>query len=251
MRYADDGGADPTDHLVATGTFLAQLQAAERFLRRNLAGAYPLEVFREAVVNALIHRDYAIGWGEVSIRLLGDRIEVASPGLLIGGLSLEELGRGPIDHPPRRNPSLVNLFFAQTRGRPGGELYLERAGTGLNRMRERLAERGLPAPEFRQDEQRLLFTVGLRGVPLGRAAPAVPSAGLNPRQRELVEQMAAGESISAGDYRARFRVSRATATADLAALTAGGWLVPRGAGPGRRYERAGTTGPGGSPTTVD
>ncbi|MBI4494591.1 MAG: putative DNA binding domain-containing protein [Chloroflexi bacterium] len=231
--------ADPLDTMVAGGTIIEQIQATERFFRRNLAGDYPAEAFREAVVNALMHRDYAIGWAETSVRLHGDVVEVASPGLLIGGLQVDQLARGPIDYPPRRNPSLVNLFFAQTRGMVEiGALYLERAGSGLNRMRERLDEAGLPAPEFREDEQRDLFVVTLRGVPLSqsrRQTPAGEGIELNLRQRRLLEQLAPDERISAQEYQARFGVSRATASADLAALVRAGLVRAYGSGPGRRY----------------
>jgi len=249
VRYSDAAGADPVDRLVTAGVFIDQLRATERFLLRNLTGDYPMEVFREAIVNALIHRDYAVAWAEISVRLLGDQIEVASPGLLIGSLRVEDLARGPIDHPPRRNPSLVNLFFAQTRGLEAGTLYLERAGSGINRMRQRLAERGLPPPEFREDEQRGLFIVSLRGVPLDGSPSSgmtVDTGSLNPRQRQFLGQLLPGDRISSQEYQMRFRVSRATATADLAALARVGLLRARGAGPARRYERPAdsTTDPG-------
>lgn len=239
VRQPDAPGADPPDSLVASGAILDQVRAAERFFRRNLAGDYPIEVVREAIVNALMHRDYAIGWAETSVRLNGDVAEVASPGLLIGGLRVDELARRPIDHPPRRNPSLVNLFFAQTRVEAdAGALYLERAGSGINRMRERLTEAGFPAPEFQEDVQRGLFIVTLRGVPLGQAPqPALPATEieLNPRQRQLLEQLTSGDTVSAQEYQARFGVSRATATADLTALVRAGLLKPHGSGPARRY----------------
>jgi ATP-dependent DNA helicase RecG len=238
VHYPTEDGVDPLDSLVAGGTLIEQVVAAEQFFRRNLAQDYPIEVFREAVVNALMHRDYAVGWAETTVRLRGNTVEVGSPGLLIGGLEVRDLASGPIDHPPRRNPSLVNLFFAQTRGVLGGHgLYLERAGSGLNRMRERLAEAGLPPPAFAEDEARGLFLVALQGVPVGAAATprAGDAAELNPRQRQFLEQLRKGEEISAQEYQERFGVSRATASADLAALVRAGHIRAFGRGRSQRY----------------
>ena len=59
---------------------LEQLHSAEAFVRRNIASGYPIEVVREAVVNALIHRDYYIGWIEIHVTIHPDRIEVSNPG---------------------------------------------------------------------------------------------------------------------------------------------------------------------------
>jgi predicted HTH transcriptional regulator len=184
-----------------------------------------------------MHRDYAVGWAETTVRLRGSTVEVGSPGLLIGGLELRDLASAPIDHPPRRNPSLVNLFFAQTRGVLGGRtLYLERAGSGLNRMRERLVESGLPPPAFAEDEGRGLFLVALQGVPLGAATtPPAGADDLNPRQRQFLEQHLPGEEISAQEYQERFGVSRATATGDLSALVRAGHIRAFGRGRSQRY----------------
>jgi ATP-dependent DNA helicase RecG len=236
VHAPSDAGADPLDSLVAGGTLIDQIVAAEQFFRRNLARDYPIEVFREAVVNALMHRDYTVGWAETTVRLRGSTVEVGSPGLLIGGLALRDLTAGPIDHPPRRNPSLVNLFFAQTRGVLGGHtLYLERAGSGLNRMRERLAEVGFPPPTFAEDEERRLFRVALQRVPVVAATTLAADAALNPRQRQFLAQHQSGELIAAQDYQERFGVSRATATADLAALVRAGHVRVFGRGRSQRY----------------
>ena len=243
-RQGEDAGTDLVDRLVARGTFIEQIQAAEGFFRRNLAGHYPIEVFREAIVNALIHRDYGLNYAEIVVRLVANQVEVISPGLLVGGLSIERLDAGPIDSPPRRNPSLVNLFFDQNSGPNADVRYIERAGSGLNRMRERLAEVGLPLPEFRIDEEQRLFKVLLRGVPLASSAALTRSprhVGLSPRQSQFVDEKIPRSLTTPQEYRERFRISRATATAELRQMVQAGWLIALGLGAARRYERTART----------
>jgi ATP-dependent DNA helicase RecG len=233
--------ADPVDSAVASGTVLEQIERAEAFVRRNVAGEYPIEVVREAIVNALMHRDYRAEEVEVSVRLIGDRIEVVNPGVLVGGLELTDVAQGDVDHPPRRNPTLVSLFFDQARRPAGGVPYIERAGSGIRRMRERLAARRLPLPEFREDEVRRLFRVTLLGVPLRQPGSVVTAsqAGLSPRQRRLLDEISPGDSMSAAEYQDRYQVSRRTATADLTGLVGAGLLEAVGSGAGRRYRRPG------------
>ncbi len=69
--------------------------------------AYPLEVVREAVVNALVHRDYSIAGTDVSICLFSDRLEIESPGRLPNTATIESLKSG---FRYARNQTLVNVL---------------------------------------------------------------------------------------------------------------------------------------------
>ena len=104
------------------GDIRAQIQGALDFLRENLTMRFkvdesgkrvevyeiPLEVLREAIVNALAHRDYSIP-SPVYLKVYEDRVEITNPGELPAPLTPEKL---KVDHPSvLRNPKLANFLF--------------------------------------------------------------------------------------------------------------------------------------------
>jgi ATP-dependent DNA helicase RecG len=105
-------------------------------LQRREIPALPTAALREALLNAVMHRDYFERGGVVMVELYQDRLEIINPGGLPAGLRMEDLGRFSLP----RNPLLADLFL-----RLG---YVERAGSGIARIRAMLAEAGLSAPEF-------------------------------------------------------------------------------------------------------
>ena len=97
----------------------------------------PPEVVREAIVNAVAHRDYTSS-GSVQVMLFSDRLEVWNPGTLPPSPTLAQL-RQPHGSVPG-NPLLAEpLYLTQ---------YIERMGTGTGDMIERCRKAGLPEPEF-------------------------------------------------------------------------------------------------------
>ncbi|MBI5244398.1 MAG: transcriptional regulator, partial [Elusimicrobia bacterium] len=112
--------------------------------------------------NAVIHRDYFERGGVVMLELFRDRIEISNPGGLVPGLSLKTLGRRSLP----RNPLIADLFLRL------GEV--EKAGTGIQRIRAAVAEAGLDPPVFESD---LFFSVtfGLPRTP-GHVPPKRLSA---------------------------------------------------------------------------
>ena len=112
--------------------------------RRREIPALSEAAVREALLNAVIHRDYFERGGVVMVELYQDRLQIISPGGLPLGLRLEDLGRFSLP----RNPLLADLFLWLG--------YVERASSGIARIRAAIAEAGLPAPEF---ESNVFFTV--------------------------------------------------------------------------------------------
>jgi len=106
--------------------------------RRKEVWEIPMVAIREAVVNAVLHRDYDDP-GNVQIRIFDDRLEVWSPGLLVGTPDLATLGDEARSVP--RNRNLVRL--AKSLG------LVEAWGTGFQRMSEECRRAGLPAPQWR------------------------------------------------------------------------------------------------------
>jgi ATP-dependent DNA helicase RecG len=104
--------------------------------RRKEVPEIPHDALREAVINAVIHRDYFERGANVMVEIFDDRVEITNPGGLPKGLKPEEFGTKSV----LRNPLLADLFH-----RAG---YIERMGTGIGRMRELMAKAGLPPMKF-------------------------------------------------------------------------------------------------------
>ena len=100
---------------------------------------YPIEAIREAVLNALIHRDYSpyTEGTPIQIDFFADRLEIHSPGGLYGRLTVEELGHS---RPDLRNPALATMaeFLLKTENR-----Y-----SGIPTIRREMKKARLPEPVF-------------------------------------------------------------------------------------------------------
>ena len=115
---------------------------------------YPDFAWREALLNAIAHRDYGIEGTGTEIRVFDDRMEVVSPGALVGSLTLEELLRLERIH-QSRNPRIVRVLVDLGFAREQGE--------GIPRMFLEMEDAFLPQPEI-QDTRRDV-TVILRNTP--------------------------------------------------------------------------------------
>ena len=132
------------------GGVVADIEDAMRFIERNTRTAYrieglrredvpeyPMQALREAITNAVMHRDWFFDGANVFVEVYTDRIEVSSPGGLPKGLTLADLGHRSI----RRNALIADLLH-----RIG---FIEKAGTGIRRIRDVASEMNCPEPEFR------------------------------------------------------------------------------------------------------
>ena len=130
--------SEAIDDKEISGSIVHQLVASLEFIKNNMkkkwhkSGVYrvdkpdyDLDAIREAIVNALIHRDYSRVGCEVTIDLYQDRLEITSPGGMISGEKLELNTHSSIPS-ERRNPFLADIF-----SRMG---FMERRGSGLNKI---------------------------------------------------------------------------------------------------------------------
>ena len=110
---------------------------------------YPIAAIREAILNAVIHRDYSIytEGTPIQIDIFMDRIEFHSPGSLYGRMTVDQLG---IAKPDLRNPALAVMAEALTEA--------ENRYSGIPTMRRELAEAGLPAPVFENRRNEFVVT---------------------------------------------------------------------------------------------
>lgn len=152
------GASRYADRKFITGTLQELIDGAEAFLNRYIAvGArvegwkridipdYSIEVLREAIVNAVVHRDYSRRGESIRIFYYPDRVEIHSPGLLLAGITVEQMKQGEVES-KLRNPVLAGLL----RDIPG---YMERIGSGIRFMLDETKRMGLPAPEFRETSE--------------------------------------------------------------------------------------------------
>ena len=133
---------------------ISNIDNAMRFVRQELRVRYemtgeprrrevyevPLEAIREALVNAVSHRDYAVYGAHTVVELFDDRLEISSPGGLVKGLTPETFGMKAI----RRNQLIASLLH-----RVG---LVENMGTGINKIRGLLADAGCPEALFTFNE---------------------------------------------------------------------------------------------------
>jgi ATP-dependent DNA helicase RecG len=193
--------------------------ATIRGFRREDEPEYPYEALREAVVNAIVHRDYGRVGETVRVFMYSDRVEVRSPGGLMPGITIDDLLNLRVTSIPR-NPILAGFL----RDIPG---YMERIGSGIRFMMSEMRALGLPDPEFIEHQD---FTVTFRN-----GIPESQSDDLSERQQLGLRIVRERGSISTGEYCAATGVAERTGLRDLQELVTKGLLVVRGKKRGSRY----------------
>ncbi len=154
MGLLDSDGKRFVDSRRIEGTLPEMLDGALAFVRTNMKTGtrinpdtgervdypqYPLSAVREAVLNALLHRDYSIHTQDMPIQLFmySDRLEITNPGGLYGRLTVDQLGKVQSD---TRNPSLVTAM--EVLGKT------ENRYSGIPTIRHAMQSLSLPAPVF-------------------------------------------------------------------------------------------------------
>ena len=213
------------DYKVFKGTVFDQADQATDFVFNKLvrsvgtrdtglaapvAYEMPRRVVAEAVVNALVHRDYA-SRAAVQVYVFADRVEVWNPGELPPSLTPEKLRQ---QHPSLPGNPLVaeSMFLAH---------YIEKAGTGTLDVIEGCRESHLPEPEFQQDGDHFIIRLWRDRF----TAELLDSLGLTERQKRVVTQVKQNGRITNREYQTLFTVSKATATRDLEQLRTLGVLA--------------------------
>ena len=180
----------------------------------------PYKAVREALVNALAHRDYTSNAG-VQVMLFADRLEVWNPGELPAGLTPEKL-RHPHASIPH-NPLIAEpLFWVR---------YIEKLGTGTLDMIALCREAGLPEPEFRQDGGQWVVTLWRDWL----SDAVVAQLGLSARQKTAVSLAKSTGRITNALYQQATGTGRTTAKRDLDVLVTKGVLLRYGRGRAAGY----------------
>ncbi len=197
------------------------ISAVVKGLEREETFEYPQFAVREALVNAICHRDYRLRGRRIEVRMFSDRLEVISPGGLPGFITVENIK----DEHFSRNPRLVGGLFHWG--------YIEELGLGIDRMMEVMEQAGHSPPKF--DARPYSFALSLHNE---RSLPELPewSRDTNHRQARALQYIRETGSITNREYRGLIHtVSAETLRLDLVDLVEKGILTRLGAKKGTYY----------------
>jgi ATP-dependent DNA helicase RecG len=234
VRCARFKGVDVTDSFidmkVLRGSIDEQIDQAEKFVLNNIKKSawtvpgkipreekweYPPDAIREAITNAITHRDYQ-STANVQVRIFDDRIEIWNPGGLPEGLTVKKL-KGKHESKPQ-NPLVAKMFFMIK--------YIEQWGTGVNKMMRQCKREGLPEPKLEDTKSSFIVTFRKSKI----SFDTIKKLGLNQRQREIIEYLRKEKTITSTKYSSLFTVTDRTARNDLKELVKKRILVRRGRG---------------------
>ncbi|MDE0018723.1 MAG: helix-turn-helix domain-containing protein [Candidatus Poribacteria bacterium] len=228
------------DRLDCSGALWEMVDAAEEFIRKNIRllsfrtsrsfqrddkFEYPLKALREAIINALIHRNYQ-KHSDVRVFIFDTRVEVINPGTFPEGVSPD----APVHEPV--NPILSQFMYDIG--------FIERYGSGIKMMKRLSNEWGNKAPryEFHPLETKIIFDSPIQESTYVEIDDI--SEQLNERQKNAFSYVQRHGQIATKEYVEINSVSRQTAYAELADLTKKGLFTSIGKGRGTKYVRKGT-----------
>ena len=239
-RYSGKQMTDEFLREIARGSLPEQIRRAEAWITANMRkgsridafqredrAEYPMPAVREAIVNAVAHRDYAIRGDEIRVMMFSDRIEIYSPGRLPGHVTVDNIVEERFSR---------NEVIAQVLADLG---FIERLGYGIDRMIRLMREWGLPSPRFAETSNG--FKVTLRGPGERLVDEQVDKSkwrhlDLNERQQTALEYIAKNQRITNRDFRDLFPdVSEETIRRDLADLVEQDVLLKMGDKKGTHY----------------
>jgi ATP-dependent DNA helicase RecG len=179
---------------------------------------FPIDVIREAVVNAIIHRDYGIEGATNYLYIDSEKIIVRSPGSVAPPISLDDL-REFRASPHSRNPKIMYVFNQMK--------LAEQRGKGMRSMKE-LPSVGFPLPTFEMQGGNLI-------VSFARNSAATGTAGMSGREYKELLYIQAHEPVTRVQFAKHFKLPDRTAKAHLESLVDSGKIEPVGRGKATKY----------------
>ncbi|MGP8320117.1 MAG: ATP-binding protein [Methanosarcinaceae archaeon] len=213
------------------GTVFEQIDEAMDFIRKNInvefvmtgkperdqIWDYPLEALREALINAVCHRDYTI-FSNIEVRIYDDKLIIRSPGFLPYGITLDELYKPHSS--TLRNKGLAEVLYDTE--------LIERWGSGIEKIQQHCLDADLPEPTFEEYQGfQVVFRKDIYDEEYLR------SLNLNERQIKAVMYVKEKGQITNKEYQEVCATSKRTASRDLVVLVSTGI-----------FEQIGTTGTG-------
>jgi ATP-dependent DNA helicase RecG len=207
------------------GSILDNIDNAVAFLWKNLRVRHeikgliredvleiPEDALREAVTNAVCHRNYFEYGTGTTVEIFDDRVEIYNPGGIPKGLKESDFGKKSVP----RNPIIANLLH-----RAG---YVEEIGTGIKKMRDAMSNAGLEVPTF---ESTSFFTTVFKRPPartpsiekMAEGLPIELLANLTENEIKICELISEDDKITADIMSQQLEISKSTVYRSLKSLT--------------------------------
>jgi len=164
-------------------------------LERTDTPLFPIPALREAIANAICHRDYAYRGGSLSFAIFDDRLEIWNYGLLPHGVTLTTLKS--LNQSIPRNIKLANVFYYRK--------ITESWGRGVKMILKLCAEAGHPEPAYSQVAGGTLLTLR-SNEPIGSTVIKTPLMSLTQRQTVIIETLRTFNSLSTKELQEKVSV---------------------------------------------
>lgn len=216
-----------------------QYQEAMIFLKRHLSVRteikgldrqdiyeIPLEAIREAVANAIIHRDYSVRGTSIMVEIHEDRVIIKNPGGFPDGMTQDKMGVLSV----RRNELVADIFARMHRA--------ERVASGFKRIRDSMNAAGLPFPKISSNE--FFFIEFERPKHIGKKVPErvtekVPER-VTENQRKIIEAISKNHNITIAELSQIVGISERKIKANIVKLKGKGLLRRVGPDKGGYWE---------------
>ncbi len=245
-RFTDERMNQIMDSRQIRGNAFQLLQEAENFIQKHLPmpsrytshqleridePVLPFLAVREAIVNALIHRDYSNRSGDIALFIFNTHLEIHNIGHLYADMTIQKLKKRHVSR--RRNPKIAQVFWIRQ--------LIERHGSGTLRMIDLCQQQGLLAPEFYEVDDGFMVKFYFK-TPIGMTQQETQSTrypDLSEREKSVLMIIHSHEQLT---FRAIMDKmveppSERTLRNDLTTLRDKGYIQSSGFGRGATWQR--------------
>ncbi|MFN4151955.1 MAG: ATP-binding protein, partial [Candidatus Sericytochromatia bacterium] len=177
--------------------------------QREIVYDYPIEVIREAIMNAIVHRDYDIAGAPIYLEVNDDAIVVKSPGYPVAPIKLEQIQK--FNAPSlSRNPKIMYVFDQME--------LVEQRGLGFETIKDLPSKYNLPLPIISYEDPYLVFSFPRTMQSMKNVSSDEALNKLNTEQLKGYEWLRSVEEASTREYSAHFNIGYKTAQRHLAKM---------------------------------
>jgi ATP-dependent DNA helicase RecG len=181
---------------------------------------YPEAAIREAVLNAIVHKDYTDS--SIQMSVYDDKIILWNPGKLSEDLTIEKLQQ---KHPSRpRNKNIAEVFFKAG--------YIESWGRGIEKMTSTLKAGGQPAPYFEENSGGFQVTFYKELF----SEDIIKALGFNDRQVTAIKYLKLSTSMTSTDYQKLNKIGKSVAATEIQELIDSSAILKVGSGRATKYQ---------------